>query len=31
MRGGISSSVHLVRLESPGGVRQAVVVRRYGE
>ena len=31
MRGGISSSVHLVRLESPGGVHQAVVVRRYGE
>ena len=31
LRGGISSSVHLVRLESATGQRQAVVVRRYGQ
>lgn len=30
LRGGISSSVHLVRLGAAGGQRQAVVVRRYG-
>lgn len=31
MRGGISSSVHLVSLQTADGARQAVVVRRYGE
>jgi aminoglycoside phosphotransferase (APT) family kinase protein len=31
LRGGISSSVHLVRLRDGEGVEQAVVVRRYGE
>jgi aminoglycoside phosphotransferase (APT) family kinase protein len=31
LRGGISSSVHLVRLESASGERKTVVVRRYGE
>ena len=31
LRGGISSSVHLVRLETATGQRQAVVVRRYGQ
>jgi aminoglycoside phosphotransferase (APT) family kinase protein len=31
LRGGISSSVHLVQLTTDAGVRQAVVVRRYGE
>jgi aminoglycoside phosphotransferase (APT) family kinase protein len=31
MRGGISSSVHLVSLRTADGARQAVVVRRYGE
>jgi aminoglycoside phosphotransferase (APT) family kinase protein len=31
MRGGISSSVHLVHLQGAGGARQAVVVRRYGD
>jgi hypothetical protein len=31
LRGGISSSVHLVRLQAANGERQAVVVRRYGE
>jgi aminoglycoside phosphotransferase (APT) family kinase protein len=31
MRGGISSSVHLVHLELPDSRREAVVVRRYGE
>ena len=31
MRGGVSSSVHLVHLEGADGRRQAVVVRRYGE
>jgi aminoglycoside phosphotransferase (APT) family kinase protein len=31
LRGGISSSVHLAQLVDREGVRQAVVVRRYGE
>jgi aminoglycoside phosphotransferase (APT) family kinase protein len=31
LRGGISSSVHLVRLRDAGGAEEAVVVRRYGE
>ncbi len=31
MRGGISSSVHLVHLQAADGARAAVVVRRYGE
>lgn len=31
LRGGLSSSVHLVRLTDEGGQRHAVVVRRYGE
>ena len=31
LRGGISSSVHLVQLKDATGERQAVVVRRYGE
>jgi aminoglycoside phosphotransferase (APT) family kinase protein len=31
LRGGISSSVHLVHLEDTVGERHAVVVRRYGE
>jgi aminoglycoside phosphotransferase (APT) family kinase protein len=31
LHGGISSSVHLVRLKSPDGTHAAVVVRRYGE
>jgi aminoglycoside phosphotransferase (APT) family kinase protein len=31
MPGGISSSVHLVALQTAEGERQAVVVRRYGE
>ena len=31
LRGGISSSVHLVTLQSADGARNAVVVRRYGE
>jgi aminoglycoside phosphotransferase (APT) family kinase protein len=31
VRGGISSSVHLVRMRNGDGVKRAVVVRRYGE
>jgi aminoglycoside phosphotransferase (APT) family kinase protein len=31
LRGGISSSVHLVQVEGVDGVRSAVAVRRYGE
>ncbi|HYY87745.1 MAG TPA: phosphotransferase [Chloroflexota bacterium] len=31
LRGGISSSVHLLRLATANGQHQAVVVRRYGE
>src|SRR5579871_840998 len=31
MHGGVSSSVHLVRLQAADGTRAAVVVRRYGE
>jgi aminoglycoside phosphotransferase (APT) family kinase protein len=31
LRGGISSSVHLVQLEDAAGKRRAVVVRRYGQ
>ena len=31
LRGGISSSVHLVHVESADGVRSAVVVRRYSD
>jgi len=31
MRGGVSSSVHLIQLTDAAGDRQAVVVRRYGE
>jgi aminoglycoside phosphotransferase (APT) family kinase protein len=31
LRGGVSSVVHVVRLETASGKRQAVVVRRYGE
>ncbi len=31
LRGGISSSVHVVKLEDAAGERRAVVVRRYGE
>jgi aminoglycoside phosphotransferase (APT) family kinase protein len=31
LRGGISSSVHMVRMRSADGERRAVVVRRYGE
>jgi aminoglycoside phosphotransferase (APT) family kinase protein len=31
LRGGISSSVHMVQLKDAAGARRAVVVRRYGE
>jgi hypothetical protein len=31
MRGGVSCSVHAVWLETAGGARRSVVVRRYGE
>ena len=31
LRGGISSSVHLVQVETDDGARHGVVVRRYGE
>jgi aminoglycoside phosphotransferase (APT) family kinase protein len=31
LRGGVSSSVHLVHHATPDGARQAVVVRRYGQ
>lgn len=30
LRGGLSSSVHVVHIATPGGSREAVVVRRYG-